>query len=332
MDRITKDAALQIAENIFGKNRWQCERLSGGGRNFCFKIASDKHAYVLRIADWGDLENLQSGFAWHTLLSGVTPVMPYLDHEFDKEKTPLPWLLMDFSDGDDIIKIYDQLISEEKSSLSKEIFDIQNNAETTLDLYDNRQGTTDKAGFFRSVGDPWGDSWRDFIINSFRSKMKQLELGKIDKDWDDLAQKATALMEAFSNKGGFDIRPKRFLWDIGDRNVLVRNGKIVAIIDVDGVGLGDRLMAPALAWVTIGQRWNDFNYADAWSELECGDDEAKARLEGYKIFWILWFSTKYGKLSSNGSPQNLNYDRLKSMLLQTIKAMTIRTHGAADHD
>ena len=77
------------------------------------------------------------------------------------------------------------------------------------------------------------------------------------------------ILAQLMNRASLTVRSQGFMYDIGDRNVMVKDGELAGIIDQDCVFCGDRL-APGLAWATLAATHATRNstFVEHWMELE----------------------------------------------------------------
>ena len=94
------------------------------------------------------------------------------------------------------------------------------------------------------------------------------------------------------------------MYDIGDRNVMVKDGELSGIIDQDCVFFGDRLLAPGLAWATLAATHATQNsaFVEHWMELELSQTgpNRKARWTSVQLFCAGWIASKTGSTAQNG--------------------------------
>lgn len=109
-----------------------------------------------------------------------------------------------------------------------------------------------------------------------------------------------------------------FLWDASERNVIVYNGKISGIVDVDEVCFGDPLFVLGLTYVALENDGHDTLYTDYWADALNMDKKAKLRLAFYRLFYIIVFMRKHSMVSANNQKITFNENRLQNMLQQAL--------------
>lgn len=91
-----------------------------------------------------------------------------------------------------------------------------------------------------------------------------------------------------AGSGGPDrVAPVAFLDDTTTKNVLIHQGRLSGIVDVDVVCYGDPLYVLALTYVALEAAGFGSDYADAWRDLIITDDEQLDRLSLYRAVFAL---------------------------------------------
>lgn len=173
---------------------------------------------------------------------------------------------MDFIFGEDIYAALVKMPSSDKQALARELFEQQNKAIKLL--AEHVKSINANPGYGRSscFGTDFPiHFWTDFLVKS-RPCIDYAE--RRDQEVDKLIDMGVSFIETYRNVLN-EIPPLSSLWDIGDRNVLVSNGKIAAIIDQDTILFGDRLWAFAAKKIcnkARGGKANDF--VAEWGSIE----------------------------------------------------------------
>ncbi|HKY69762.1 MAG TPA: phosphotransferase, partial [Gammaproteobacteria bacterium] len=110
-----------------------------------------------------------------------------------------------------------------------------------------------------------------------------------------------------------------FLWDASERNVLVHNGKITGIVDVDELCFGDPLFVIALTSTALELEKQDTTYTDYWAELLNLDQKAKKRLAFYKLFYAAAFMRKHSIQTANSKKVMFDVEVLNNIYQGALK-------------
>lgn len=104
------------------------------------------------------------------------------------------------------------------------------------------------------------------------------EVERVERLWGQVEQ----LEEYFAS-----IKPIAYLDDISTKNLLIHNGRISGIIDIDWIGIGDKLTYVALTNMALLNSEYDTNYVQyILEEMQISDIEKKAFLFYTLIFCV----------------------------------------------
>lgn len=118
-----------------------------------------------------------------------------------------------------------------------------------------------------------------------------------------LPEQTQALARAFdANPGWPAVARETFIWDVAERNVMVKDGRWSGLVDQDSLMTGDRFVAPALARVAltkIGCPWAD-DYADCWMDAWQASAVARANERLYAGLYAMQIACKVGRELPDG--------------------------------
>jgi len=98
------------------------------------------------------------------------------------------------------------------------------------------------------------------------------------------------------------VEPRPFLDDTTTKNVLVHEGRLAGIVDVDYVCFDDALLTPALTEIALLSSGHDIDYIRYWtSELQLGAEQ-KAVLNLYAALFCVDFLSEIGQQFNQGTP------------------------------
>jgi len=261
------------------------------------------------MTDINHKHKFHAAIAWQKMLLPLgIPLAEFIKTDLEGKYSPYPSLLMMRIPGDDLINLYPQLTNTEKKSLAHEMIDIQ----------------------ARCNGLPEGPGYG--ILDSYMD-------ASIEKTWYAFLSKRLALYkEHITNSAVFNpqlvaevlsiakameedfkmVRPKPFLWDASERNVLVHNAKITGIVDVDEICFGDPLFVIALTSTCLELEGFDTAYSDYWAAGLNLDKSAQARLNFYKLFYAVAFMRKHSMQTANSKMIMLDIEKLLSIFHHSL--------------
>lgn len=304
--------ASSVVHSMTGEQIVSVERMTTGDQNFVYAVTSTATEYVLRMTDVNHKFKFQSAISWQKMLLPLgVPLAEFIQFDLDGKYSPYPALLMRRLPGDDLINVYPQLTDNDKKNLANEMVSIQVLSTTLpegpgfgiLDSYDVT--SSDK-------------SWYEFL-----SKRLYLYHDHISKNAVFNADMVTPVIQiAKEMEQNFNIvRPTPFLWDASERNVLIKNGKIIGIVDVDEICFGDPSLVIALTRTCLELEDFDTKYTDYWAAVMNLDEAAQRRLDFYKLFYAIAFMRKHNMQTTNSKKALFNTDVLISIYNRSLARM-----------
>jgi len=304
-----ENIAATVVASMLGEKVLSSIRLTTGDQHFVFAVKTASLEYVLRMTKDINRSYFTSAIYWQEKLIPLgVPLAKFIKSDLNGKYSSFPTLLMMRLPGDDLCNVYSNLTTLDKENLAKEMIVIQN---TTKALPNG-------AGFgisssYENI--PEFKSWYDFLVQRLNFFMNIIGKASIFD--------ATKILNAISiaNEIKDDlhtIQAAPFLWDASERNVIIYQGKISGIVDVDEICFGDPLFVLGLTYSALENGGHDTLYTDYWADNLQLDENAKLRLEFYRLFYIVVFMRKHSMLSANNQKITFNVARLKNMFDQSL--------------
>lgn len=154
------------------------------------------------------------------------------------------YLILTYFEGQDIGLVYTTLTDEEKQEIAKKVVEIQNRV-SALPLED-------------IPGDwSWKVSYVEDVLNRAKERIITngcyFEPEKVD--WLMEVAKKPELAEYFET-----IKPVAYLDDISTKNLLIHEGRVSGVIDIDWMGVGDKLTFAAMTKMALMNMGCDTDY------------------------------------------------------------------------
>ncbi|HAT1882210.1 TPA: phosphotransferase [Legionella pneumophila] len=304
-----ENTAAGIVASMMNEKVLSSIRLTTGDQHFVFAVKTSNSEYVLRMTKETNRNYFISALYWQEKLIPLgVPLAKFIKSDLDGKYSQFPALLMMRLPGDDLCNVYSSLTNLDKKSLAEEMVTIQSCTKALPEGFG--------FGITSSYEDmPEFKSWYDFLMERLHlfqkiiSKTNIFDATKISK----AISIATDMKEDF-----LAIKATPFLWDASERNVLVYEGKISGIVDVDEVCFGDPLFVLGLTYSALENEGHDTLYTDYWAEALQLDKKAKLRLEFYRLFYIVVFMRKHSMTTANSQKIIFNVQRLKNMFDQSL--------------
>lgn len=255
----------QICLACFGEKASAIERCMVGQGNYVYIVECGGDKYVVRCSE--ESNAYDNTVYWLRRLSSIEIPVPKV---IGKGKyARYEYLVLSYIEGKDIGLVYQSLRDEDKRSIAKEVVHIQNRV-STLKLED--------------VKSDW--SWFAFINFMLERAAKRIvQNGYFDVEKAERLEECMGQLEAYFTS----IRSLPYLDDISSKNLLIQNGRISGIIDIDWIGMGDKLTFAALTYMALLDLQYDADYVEyVLEEMQAGDVERKAF-----IFYTLMYCVDF---------------------------------------
>lgn len=253
----------QLCAEVFSKEPRKVERCGVGTGNYVYVVDCAGEKYVFRCSkdnDYGETAG------WLERLAALDIPVPKVAGR--GSFSGYAYLILSYIEGRDIGLVYRELSDRQKREIAGQVVEIQEKA----------------AKMETGAGPDW--KWTDFI-----EEMLERAGGRIAANgWFDVekADRLRGEMGRFSTYFA-GIGPTAYLDDITTKNLLVHNGRLSGIIDIDWIGMGDRLTQPALTCMAL-------------LNMECDTDYARYILEGMRpseiqkkafVFYMLMYCVDF---------------------------------------
>jgi len=239
------------------------ERCAVGIGNYVYIVQCDDVKYVFRCS--AENNAYADTVYWLNKLSALDIPIPrilscgkYEEYEY---------IILNYLEGKDIGLVYHELNKSEKKKIAKGVIEIQRRV-SQLPLED--------------IDATW--SWETFIDEMLdRADMRIRQNGYFDNEKvEKLRKQKTCLAEYFCS-----VKPIAYLDDISTKNLLIHNGQLSGVIDIDWMGVGDNLTFIAMTYIALLNMNCETDYVDyLLEERNCNAMEKKAFLFYSLLFCV----------------------------------------------
>ncbi|MCH5259650.1 MAG: phosphotransferase [Lachnospiraceae bacterium] len=253
----------RICMQCFSQNPESVERCAVGQGNYVYIVECAGVKYVVRCSM--EQNAYPDTIYWLEKLASIDIPIPKViaKGKFDGYE----YMILSYFEGEDIGLVYEQLTDDDKKEIAKEIAAIQDKvAALTLE----------------KLEPDW--SWRATVEEMLeRSRERIVKNGyfdaeKVDRLWE--------LMEPLEDYFA-SIKPVAYLDDVSTKNLLIHNGRISGIVDIDWMGIGDKLTYVALTNMALLNMECDTDYVKyILDEMQLNDVEKKAFLFYTLVFCV----------------------------------------------
>lgn len=251
---MNEKSALEILGKHIPVKADTVERCGVGHGNYVYIISGGTKRYVVRCSSEDNA--YADTIHWLRRLRKVNIPVPEIIA--DGKYQNYSYIILSYLEGRDLGLVYPTLSREEKQGIAREVVRIQKLA-AGIELEDIKDGWS------------WKDSFVQDMLDRARERIEKngyFDVNKIERLW----EMGETLQDYF-----LQIKPIAYLDDISTKNLLIDKGAVSGIIDVDWIGIGDRLTFVALTNVALLNMGYDTDYIEfLMEELNVSSIERKA--------------------------------------------------------
>lgn len=309
-EKPSKQIASSVVKSMTDEKVISISRMLTGDQNFVFAVKTADSEYVIRMTDEGHKQKFQAAIYWQKMLIPLgVPLAEFIQTDLEGKYSPFPALLMKRLLGNDLVNVYPSLTHAEKKSLASEIIKIQ--ALVTKLPEGPGFGITDSYEHAHEF-----KTWYEFLMQRLQFFEEQVKNNNVF----DFKKVSNVIAIAKNIADDLKTIPATpFLWDASERNVIIHNGKITGIVDVDELCFGDPLFVIALTSTALELEKQDNVYTDYWAELLSLDQKAGMRLAFYKLFYAAAFMRKHSIQTANSKKVMFDTELLNNIFQQSLK-------------
>lgn len=268
---MNENSALEIFGNHIFVKADTIERGSVGHGNYVYIISGGTKRYVVRCSSEDNA--YADTIYWLRRLREVN--IPIPEVLADGKYQNYSYIILSYLEGRDLGLVYPALGRKEKQDIAREVVRIQN---LVADI--ELEGIEDSWS--------WKDSFVQYMLDRARERIEKngyFDVNKIERLW----EMGEILQDYF-----LQIKPIAYLDDISTKNLLIDQGRVSGIIDVDWIGIGDRLTFVALTNVALLNMGYDTDYVEfLMEELNVSSIERKV-LVYYSLLFCVDFMGERG--------------------------------------
>jgi aminoglycoside phosphotransferase (APT) family kinase protein len=318
-----QDAAAVIRREL-GLEPASVARFPGGLSNYVFEVRFQDHPpLVVRLNRPGAGANFSSAVYWHSLLApqGV-PLPRLLRHDVEPAGGGLPFMIVSRVPGTDLDVGYPALTGEEKQNIATALTAAQSRAGRLPLASGFGFARSYEAGFARRYEDGrLHPSWVHLLVAELRrSRERIVQRGQVDP------RSADQVLAALDRHRQYldHVQPRCFLDDTALKNVIVQDGRLSGIVDVDWVCFGDPLLPVGLTAARLLRRGWDTDFVSYLSDGLALSSEQRGVVPLYTALWLVNSLALVGRTFGNDAPAILDDEEVPMLtrLLDDVLAAT----------
>ena len=290
------DIAAKILCDELNITPTEITRFTTGYCHSVFYVRAEIGECVLRLTGEENKGFYLGSVKWMDALARLgIPVPQVLKHG---QHGDMYYALITFILGRDLGEVYHALDDRQKHGIAKELSNIQAKVSSMPSInlygYENNSFAT----------------WLEFIESHI--KRSHGRITQNDVFGADVCDAVSGVMHTLRDYFA-DVKPTPFLDDTTTKNVLVHNGKLAGIVDVDEVCYGDSLLTVGLTNMSLLAMKADTKYIDYWlDELQANAAQRNA-VTFYTLLFCIDFMGEQGMRFDNGNTVPVNPGNIESL-------------------
>lgn len=248
-------------------------------------VLADGASLVVRIASAENAAMLEAGYAWSAILRPLGVPLPTI-LDADRESTEhgeLSYQVLERIRGTDLGNVYDSLTSAQRARLASEVVEVGRIVA--------RLPRGEGFGYVASPTGPFPQiSWMNVVERNLARSRGRLPTTQ-RATMHEVVERRAAQLRAYLDS----VPPLPFLDDLTTKNVLVHEGALSGVVDVDAVCFGDPLYTPALTRAALYGADRDLDYVYAWLDALQPCAEQVRAFDFYTAVFALDLLSEHGQ-------------------------------------
>jgi len=290
-----EDAAVAVRSKL-GLQPAEVRRFLTGLCHHVFLVtAADEQKFVVRIGTPATKRLLEGGIYWNQVLRPIgVPLPKMLAADLEPLEIGFPFVILERMPGTDLGLIYPTLSSPEKLGIVSELVRIQKAVSELPEA--------SSFGYAYSYSEPpEHQSWAAAVL-AILGRARQ-RMSRSDHPGFSYVERATRVFGRHESYFAA-IRPAAFLDDTTTKNVLVDQGRLSGVVDVDQLCFGDPLLTVGLTRMALLADAHDVDYVEHWMNLLKLSRQQREAVDGYTRLFCVDFMSELGqRFNKDGQPE-----------------------------
>ena len=281
-------------------NEFKClpdsvQRNQVGIAAYVYTVEINESKYVIKLSETKEL--IFGSTYWLNKLQNLNLPIPKI-YTVNTQTNPY-YFIMSFIDGKDLGLVYSNLSNEQKRNIAHDIYRYQNIIQS-LPLANGY-------GFLNSYEDKNNikNNWKEVVESHIqRSENRISQNGIFSLDYVKRVRRFIPCFNDYFNT----VKARAFFDDATTKNVLIAEGKLTGIIDLDWICFGDRLYVIALTTMSLISMHADLEYVECWKNLEKLSKMQETVLLFYILVFCVDFMSEKGMRFNREEKEQVNTD------------------------
>lgn len=293
----------KICDDVFNGKPTEIIRNTVGLAGYVYTVVFNDTKYVIKISD--DKNLIIGSTYWLNKVKDLDIPTPCVIAE-NMSNAPY-YFVMSFIPGKDLGLVYSSLLKSEKKIIAKKIIGFQKEIKKlpmakgfgSLNSYEDSENIC--------------SSWEESLLNDInRAEEGIIKNGIFSVEYVMKLKKIMPYFKEYFNS----IKPVPFLDDITTKNVLIHEGKLSGIIDLDWISFGDEVLFLGLVTMALLSMKADLDYADYLKDEMNLNELQERALKFYVLMFCVIFMSEKGMCFNQTEPMKVSEE--DKMLLQEI--------------
>ena len=293
----------KIFDDVFNGKPTEIIRNTVGLAGYVYTVVFNDTKYVIKISD--DKNLILGSTYWLNKVKDLDIPTPCVIAE-NLVNAPY-YFVMSFIPGKDLGLVYSSLLKSEKIIIAKKIIGFQKEIKKlpmakgfgSLNSYEDSENIC--------------SSWEESLLNDInRAEEGIIKNGIFSVEY---VLKLKQIMPNFREYFN-SVKPEPFLDDITTKNVLIHEGKLSGIIDLDWISFGDDVLFLGLVTMALLSMKADLDYAVYLKDEMNLNDMQERALKFYVLMFCVIFMSEKGMCFNQAEPMKVSEE--EKMLLQEI--------------
>ena len=297
------ESVNKICDDVFNGKPTEIIRNTVGLAGYVYTVVFNDTKYVIKISD--DKNLIIGSTYWLNKVKDLDIPTPCVIAE-NLVNAPY-YFVMSFIPGKDLGLVYSSLLKSEKKIIAKKIIGFQKEIKKlpmakgfgSLNSYEDSENIC--------------SSWEESLLNDInRAEEAIINNGIFSVEYVLKLKKIVPYFKEYFNS----IKPVPFLDDITTKNVLIHEGKLSGIIDLDWISFGDEVLFLGLVTMALLSMKADIDYADYLKDEMNLNEMQERALKFYVLMFCVIFMSEKGMCFNQAEPMKVSEE--EKMLLQEI--------------
>ena len=297
------ESVNKICDDVFNGKPTEIIRNTVGLAGYVYTFVFNDTKYVIKISD--DKNLIIGSTYWLNKVKDLDIPTPCVIAE-NLVNAPY-YFVMSFIPGKDLGLIYSSLLKSEKKIIAKKIIGFQKEIKKlpmakgfgSLNSYEDSENIC--------------SSWEESLLNDInRAEEGIIKNGIFSVEYVLKLKKIVPYFKEYFSS----VKPVPFLDDITTKNVLIHEGKLSGIIDLDWISFGDEVLFLGLVTMALLSMKADLDYADYLKDEMNLNEMQERALKFYVLMFCVIFMSEKGMCFNQTEPMKVSEE--EKMRLQEI--------------